>query len=871
MDVVADSPRLSAHFANYMEMAPAVPARLWQVARWGVWLGTLGLMAMMLAMPGRMLPVFWGLIVPAVPLLLVVAPGLWRQVCPMAFMNQAPRAFGWSLGKTLPDRWQRASFGVAVAAFVTAVAMRAPWLNGSAGGVVAVLAGMMGFAFVGGLVFKGRSGWCGTFCPLGPIQRAYGHAPLAVVPNGYWPTCVGCQSHCYDFSPRAAIFKDLDPADPRHARWRQAFFGLLPGLILGFFLQGPSPAGGWLRYEAVLLGAAMLSLGSYAVLRTTLPVGRYRLALVYAVVALVAFYWFAGPGIVLRVSGLLDVRASDQLLLWAQGVGGLVGGMLLYSGLRSNLLHRAVLRRQEQVEARRQAAWQTIDLSSLKVTNRATGQCSTAQPGQRLNEVLKAQGTLLPKGCGAGVCGNDAVAICEGMANLPPPGAQELATLRRLGLEGKARLACVCEVTGPVTLDTRREALMVPSAEQGPDLLADQGIARVVVIGNGIAGVSTAEALRRVSPSVSLTVISDEPQPFYNRMALAEVLSDPASQAELHLRTEAWADEWRVDLQRNVQVQRIDREAAEVCLADGTTLPYDRLVLATGADAAWPSDAFAQARNTFVLRKLSDVEAIHDWVTRRSSGRALVLGGGVLGVEAALALAKWGLLVDVIELAPRLMAAQLDDEGARRLSADLAARGITVHAGVKGLQWLFDAAGEVRGAQLGDGRTLDADFYVACMGLRPRVALARDAGLALGARGIQVDEAQRTSDPSIYAVGDVAHRPGPAGLWSVATEQAQRAVDALQGLSSQAETLPATLKLKCEHLDVCVWGDTQPQADDEVWLAPADAATYWRLIWRQGQVVGWLCVGALGQAQALDKAVQAGSQAAVKEALNLVA
>jgi nitrite reductase (NADH) large subunit len=871
----ADSHRISVHFANYTEMRAVAPIWFWRLARWTTLGITLGLMALMWSRPAFGLPLFWGLVVPLVPLLLVVAPGLWRQVCPMAFLNQAPRSLGFSLGKTLPLRWQKASFGIAVGVFLVAVGLRAPWLNQSATGLCAVLSAMLLMAFAGGVVFKGRSGWCGTFCPLGPIQRAYGHAPLAVVRNGYCPTCVGCQQHCYDFSPRTAIFKDLDKADPRHAQMRQWFFGMLPGLILAFFTLGPAPTIGWQRYELVMAEAALSSLGLYALLGVVLPLNRYRLSLVFGVVALSAFYWFTGPGIVARLGELLHVAMPPALKLAAQGLGLLAGGVLAFSGLRNELMHRTAERRRQAAEARRQAEWARITIHPITVSNRATGKQSPVEPGQRLLDTLRQQGTLLPAGCGAGLCGGDAVAICEGIDKLAPPGEQELATLRRMGLEGRARLACMCEVTAPVTVDTRREALQsAPSAASGSgtpqvDALAEQGILRVVIIGNGVAGVTAAEALRRHSPSVDLTVISDEAQPFYNRMALADMLPDPSRHATLHLRGADWADDWRVRLQLNAQVVAIDREQRQVQLADGAAVPYDRLILATGADAARPGPAFAVADNGFVLRTLGDVQDIHGFVSRHQARSAVVQGGGVLGVEAALALRQWGLEVTVIERAPRLMAAQLDEAGAKLLTEALLKQGIDVVASVQDAQWLHED-GHLTGICLDDTDTLQADLFVACLGIRPRMALAEAAGLAITPRGIQVDAQQRSSDPSILAVGDVALPTGPMGLWPVAAEQADRAVAGLLGQAPSANAMsPVLLKLKTKLLDVCAWGETQAQDDDEVWVAPqCTEDTSWRIIWRGGTIVGWSCVGQPGSSRTMEKAVQAESMDAVREALD---
>jgi len=554
------------------------------------------------------------------------------------------------------------------------------------------------------------------------------------------------------------------------------------------------------------------------------------------------------------------------------------GGLLLLSGLRNERLYRLATTRKAEEAAQRQAQWKTIAIHPVTVTNRADGQRSQVMPGQKLTDALRQQGTALPSGCGVGMCGGDAVLVTEGLADLPPPCAQEQATLKRMGLEGRARLACMCEVTTPITVDTRREALLAPPSDDPTqtDPLAAQAIERVVVIGNGVAGITLAEALRRRSASVHLTVLSDEPHPFYNRMALAELLPAPDRETLIHLRHAAWAQDLRIDLQLDRQATRIDREHQQVILADGSALPYDRLVLAMGADAARPNDVFTQAPNAFVMRTVRDMQQLHHWIADHQARRAVIVGGGVLGVEAALALRQHGLRVSLIERAPRIMATQLDDAGARRLTDVLRLQGIEVETLVEGLVWHGDEPSAQLQAlslhrQQGEQETvtrLDADVFVACLGIRPRATLAMNAGLAVQPRGIVTDAEQRTSDPHIYAIGDVAQPQGPAGLWTVAAAQADRAAQSLLGEPCADTTdAPITFKLKSKLMDVVVWGDTQPRPDDVVWTAPDDAAMHWRVIWRDDVLVGWLCVGPVGSAEQVEHATRAGSVEAVYDAL----
>ena len=159
----------------------------------------------------------------------------------MALMNQLPRMTNRSIARDLPEWAGHWAFGIAVASFIGLVALRAPLLNHRGDLVGLGILGMLVIAFMGGLAFKGRSGWCGTFCPLGPIQRDYGHAPLVMVRNGFCSTCVGCQKNCYDFNPRAAVFGDIYDNDAAYAGQRRFFMAMMPGTVLGYFLQAPNP------------------------------------------------------------------------------------------------------------------------------------------------------------------------------------------------------------------------------------------------------------------------------------------------------------------------------------------------------------------------------------------------------------------------------------------------------------------------------------------------------------------------------------------------------------------------------------------------------------------------------------------------------
>lgn len=863
-------------FANYTQRRPRVPAAVWWGLRAAVLLTVLALIGALLLVPSVALRLFWGLAVPVLPALLVVAPGLWRQVCPMATLNQIPRQAGFSRARDLPPALKTWAFFVALMLFVGAVALRAPLLNHDGTALAVALAAVLLLALAGGWGFKGRSGWCGTFCPLGPIQRDYGQAPLVVVRNGFCEPCLGCQKNCYDFNPRAAVFSDVYDDDPRWAGQRRLFIGLMPGLILGYFLGGGGAQATAADNVLALAAGAAASAGSYALAVAFVPTTPYRISMAFGAVALAVFYAFAGPVVVDTLAWLVGAEPAAWLRDGVRLSGVLLAAVLALAGLRAERHYREA----QAARARKPAAVTTHTDETRtqigggralkdrlagqggqpEVTDRATGIAFQVAPEQTLLEAIEHAGLKIAYGCRAGVCGADPVAVCDGGEHLSPPDDDELATLQRLGLEGRARLACMCTVRGPVVIDRDPRAAEVPvSVLRRPtvDKAQAAGIGRVVIVGDGVAGMSAAEALRRDSGSVRITLVGNEPVPFYNRMGIGRLVYDDDSEGAmqaLRLVPEDWASGRDVTVHRGAVAVRLDRENRRVGLNTGEWLRYDRLILATGARSAPPDDQFLTHPNAFVLRSADDAQQIRAWVKQHGCRRALVVGGGVLGVEAADALHHLGLKVTLLQRADRLMNAQLDAPGAARLAHYLESIGIQV--GTRMSVNRYDGEPLLTHAWLAHGPRVRADLFVACLGIQPNVHLAQAAGLAVK-RGIVVDGAMRTSDPLIQAIGDVAELPGqPGGLWPVGAAQAAAAVGALWGDGAPYQSPRIVLQLKCNGIDLRSWGDVAPRPGDTVHHARAEEAAWWQLILRDGALAGGLWVGPPGSAKAFTKLLQ---------------
>ncbi|MBC7678924.1 MAG: NAD(P)/FAD-dependent oxidoreductase [Pseudorhodobacter sp.] len=385
---------------------------------------------------------------------------------------------------------------------------------------------------------------------------------------------------------------------------------------------------------------------------------------------------------------------------------------------------------------------------------------------------------------------------------------------------------------------------------------------RVVVVGNGMAGARVVEELDRRDPSVHVTVFGAEGRPAYNRVLLSDVLAGRRGQDEIAL---TLAPD-RVVQHLGTAVTAIDRGARTVTSSDGAVTPYDALVLATGSTALVPPVQGIAGpdgrllRGVHVFRTLDDCDEIIAAAGR--SAKAVVVGGGLLGLEAARGLLQHGLPVDVVHGATHLMETQLDPTGGAVLKRAVEALGVGVHlgsfaAGVTGGR-------RVNGVRLADGRHVGADLVVLACGVRPVVALARAAGLAVE-RAVVVDDELRTDDPSVHAVGECAqHRGTVYGLVAPAWEQAAVLADVLTGRPSTYRGSRTATRLKAMGLEVAAMGDTSPelldQQDGLEVLSYADPVrhVYSKLVLRDGVLVGAVLLGDLSTAgpvtQAFDRA-----------------
>ncbi|MGQ0623609.1 MAG: nitrite reductase large subunit NirB [Sporichthyaceae bacterium] len=330
----------------------------------------------------------------------------------------------------------------------------------------------------------------------------------------------------------------------------------------------------------------------------------------------------------------------------------------------------------------------------------------------------------------------------------------------------------------------------------------------LVVLGHGMVGHKfvTAALDRGLSAHWDITVLGEEPRPAYDRVALSSYFAGSSAE-DLSLLPDGHYDDPAVTLELRAQAVRIDRQARTVALADGRIFAYDALVLATGSYPFVPPVPGHEAANCFVYRTIDDLEAIKAAAADASTG--VVIGGGLLGLEAANALLNLGLSTHVVEMAPRLMPLQVDTGGGDMLARHISSLGVHVHLGARTERIVADDRRRVARLELTDADPIDVGVLVFSAGIRPRDELARDAGLAIGPRGgVVVDGDCRTDDPAIFAIGEVACAGGMVyGLVAPGYAQAEAAAAALAGASKCFVGGDLSTKLKLLGVDVASFGD----------------------------------------------------------------
>lgn len=366
---------------------------------------------------------------------------------------------------------------------------------------------------------------------------------------------------------------------------------------------------------------------------------------------------------------------------------------------------------------------------------------------------------------------------------------------------------------------------------------------KLVLVGNGLAGMRCLEDLLDMAPErYEVTVIGEEPWGNYNRIMLSPVLSGDKSIEDIMLHPHAWYSDKGIHFIAGDAAVKIDRPRKQVHTEKGIVVDYDRLILATGSKPFIPPIKGSDLKGVLSFRDIYDVNTMLEYCKNKKN--AVVIGGGLLGLEAAYGLKQRGMNVTVLHLMDRIMDRQLDARASALLKQSIEAKGIPVLTEAN-TEELIGQNGHVSQLRLKDGTVLEADFVVFAVGIRPNMALAQSAGLRCN-RGVMVNDTMQTFDPSIYAVGEcIEHRNQTFGLVEPLWGQAFICASHLAehgSLTFKAPTVPTQLKVS--GCDVFSAGNFEPADDyEDIILNDEKRHIYKRIIIQQDKVIGAVLFG----------------------------
>ena len=383
---------------------------------------------------------------------------------------------------------------------------------------------------------------------------------------------------------------------------------------------------------------------------------------------------------------------------------------------------------------------------------------------------------------------------------------------------------------------------------------------RLVIVGGGVTGVNVARFVAQRAPGTSIELYSDEQYLYYPRPKLPAFLAGELALEELIQYPKEWYAELGIRVHTGCKVARIIPGEHCIVTDSGEKTSYDRLLLATGGHSFVPPIAGASRPGVLTVWSVDDVLRVREYA--RATGSALVVGGGLLGLELARGLRVLGLDVTVIELFPRLLPRQLDAEGAEILTGLIEATGIRVIVGAATDEILGD--GRVSEVRLKDGRKVPGGLVLICAGSRSNVSLAREAGLEIG-RGVVVNEQMMASEPDVFAAGDVAEFNGRVGgIIPVALAQARvTAANIVEsGLMAYEAVVPSNT-LKVVGIDLTSIGVVNPEGDGYLELRSADPVdgSYKKLVLKDGVIVGAILLGNKRDVVAIGRAISEGVDA----------
>ena len=359
-----------------------------------------------------------------------------------------------------------------------------------------------------------------------------------------------------------------------------------------------------------------------------------------------------------------------------------------------------------------------------------------------------------------------------------------------------------------------------------------------LIIGNGVAGTTAAENIRKTDKEGNITIMTGEDLPFYHRIRLTEYISGEIAEDDLVARKKEWYGNQNINLELMTRITRAEHQEKVIITEDNRTLSYDRLLIATGSHSFIPPIKGSEKRGVFALRTIKDARDISAYAGKIED--VVLIGGGLLGLEAGNALRKLGKSVTVVEFFPRLLPRQLDVDGAKRLRGIMEEMGFSFRLDAK--TEAITGVNQVEGVLLEDGEALSSEMVIISAGVRPNMELAKDLGLDHD-KGIKVDEHLQTNRAHIYAAGDVAEFKGMVyGIWPAAMEQGKIAGKNMAGGDIVYGGTVMANTLKVVGVDLASAGniDAENEFESQVFT---DEKIYKKIVIEDHRITGCIMLG----------------------------
>jgi len=359
-----------------------------------------------------------------------------------------------------------------------------------------------------------------------------------------------------------------------------------------------------------------------------------------------------------------------------------------------------------------------------------------------------------------------------------------------------------------------------------------------LIIGNGVAGTTAAENIRKADKKGNITIMTGEDLPFYHRIRLTEYISGEIAEDDLVARKKEWYGNQNINLELMTRITRAEHQEKVIITEDNRTLSYDRLLIATGSHSFIPPIKGSEKRGVFALRTIKDARDISAYAGKIED--VVLIGGGLLGLEAGNALRKLGKSVTVVEFFPRLLPRQLDVDGAKRLRGIMEEMGFSFRLDAK--TEAITGVNQVEGVLLEDGEALSSEMVIISAGVRPNMELAKDLGLDHD-KGIKVDEHLQTNRAHIYAAGDVAEFKGMVyGIWPAAMEQGKIAGKNMAGGDIVYGGTVMANTLKVVGVDLASAGniDAENEFESQVFT---DEKIYKKIVIEDHRITGCIMLG----------------------------